>query len=813
MHTREDFLSLRREIIDRQFSRLNAMQREAVYHTEGAVLILAGAGSGKTTVIVNRIAYLLRFGNAYLSPEVPFGGDSDEDYRLLAAFDAGAPLEPAEAERAERLLAVGAPPAWSVLAITFTNKAAAELKERLAKMLGEQAEEIWASTFHSSCVRILRREITALGGHYTSSFTIYDSDDSRRVIKECMKELNIDDKQLPPRSVQNMISAAKDKLLTPEAFAAGAGSEVRLTQVAKIFRAYQTRLENANALDFDDIIALTVRLLETCPDVLEKYQRRFRYILVDEYQDTNLAQFRLVSLLAGAHGNLCVVGDDDQSIYKFRGATIENILQFDKTFPGARVIRLEQNYRSTERILNAANDVIANNRGRRGKTLWTDNRGGAAITEYCGENERDEAYFIAASILQGVTKENRKLRDFAVLYRANAQSNIIETTLAKMGIAYRIIGGHRFYDRKEIKDALAYLSVIHNPADDVRLTRIINEPKRQIGVATLETARALAVQRGCSLFEIISHAGEFDSLSRAATKLTAFTGMIESLRAERESVPLHELYTHMLERTGYMDMYRAENTPEAADRIDNLSELLSSIESFEEENDEATLGAFLEEVSLMTDIDNYDAAADTVTLMTIHAAKGLEFPVVFLAGMEEGVFPGRQVMFEPEEIEEERRLAYVGITRAKEKLYLTRAAVRTLYGQTLPNRASRFVAEINPALLEYQGVAQRSDRTAYGGAGYGSGGGYGARGTARAGAVQTTRAASTPAAEGAKKLFSQQKKPPVQVAPGDRVRHKAFGGGTVRAVRPMGGDMLVEVQFDSVGTKKLMANFAGLEKE
>lgn len=794
-----DLLTLRRKIIDKEFTHLNEMQKDAVYTTHGAVLILAGAGSGKTTVLVNRISYLLKYGNAYKSGDISLSGDINEDTRILSAVYDGSPLSEEEKIRANSLLSVGAPPPWAVMAITFTNKAAAELKERISKSIGEErAFEVWASTFHSACVKILRKELGKVDFSYTSDFTIYDSDDSKRVIKECMKALNTDDKVLPIKLVQNVISGAKDKLISPNEFISSAENDVRLKQIGNIYLMYQNRLSASNALDFDDIIMKTVELFEEYPDILDKYRKRFKYILVDEYQDTNLAQFKLVNLLAGEKGNLCVVGDDDQSIYKFRGATIENILQFDKTYPAAKVIRLEQNYRSTQNILSAANDVISHNIGRKGKTLWTDKGSGELITDYCGDNERDEAYFIGSTILQGITRENKSGKDFAILYRNNAMSNIIETTLAKMGIPYRVIGGHRFYERKEIKDAIAYLSVINNPNDDVRLKRIINEPKRAIGGTTIEAAEKIAGAEGKSIYSVISQALNYPELSRAAVKLLNFTEMIEKLRIFSEASSLRQLYTYMLDITGYIEMYRAENTPEALDRIENLNELLSSIDDFcEDYGEEASLRAFLEEVSLMTDIDNYDTSAETVTLMTVHAAKGLEFPVVFVAGMEEGVFPGRQAVFEPSEIEEERRLAYVAITRAIEKLYLTHARCRTLYGQTMPGQASRFIKEIDPLLLDEQGISLRENKYS---------------GGLRENYSTPVKTSKIQPSKTKKTIFDNTKAPPEKVDIGDRVKHKAFGEGTVLSLKPMGNDILIEVEFDKVGIKKLMSNFAGLKK-
>ena len=815
MITRDDFLQKRREIIAAQFSHLNDRQRAAVLDPMGQTLILAGAGSGKTTVIVNRIACLLRYGAAYTEPDVPFGADPADDLRLITELAEGKEQPEQDAFRANLLMQFNAPPAWSMLAITFTNKAAGELKNRLAKLLGDSANDIWASTFHSACARILRLEAANGNIPYQRDFTIYDADDSKRVVKECYKALSIDEKNLPVKFTLSRISAAKDKLVSPEDFASVfEENDAMIKQVGKVYKAYQQRLVASDAMDFDDLIRVTVEMFQTHPDVLEKYRRHFKYILVDEYQDTNVAQFKLVRLLAGDSGNLCVVGDDDQSIYKFRGATIENIMNFDREYPLAKVIRLEQNYRSTENILTAANSVIKNNYGRKGKTLWTAQPGGEKITEYCGGNEREEAMFIGTCILQGMSRDGRKASDFAVLYRSNAQSNALETIFRNMGIGYRIIGGHRFYDRQEIKDALSYLCVLNNPSDSVRLRRIINTPRRGIGDTTLDTAADIASSEGRTLYEVLQNADKYGALSRAASKLKAFTDIMDGLRSQAETLSLTALYSRMLEQTGYMAMYLAEGTPEARERMENLSELLTSIQAYEDDNEAASLGNFLEEVALMSDIDNYDSEADACVMMTLHAAKGLEFPVVFIPGMEEGVFPGRQSMFDANEVEEERRLAYVGITRAREKLYLTRAAVRSLYGQTLPNPASRFLREIDPAVMEYEGIPSGSPtrQTAAGvGYGYSGRGGYGGGyGQSRVTVTHISQSETKPAAK-PKSIFAE-KKPPVKVEAGDRVKHKAFGEGTVKSVRPMGSDSLLEIAFDTVGTKKLMANFANLEK-
>ena len=631
-----------------KLKKMNPRQLEAVLHTEGPLLILAGAGSGKTTVLINRIAYII-------------------DQSLAKP--------------------------WQILAITFTNKAAGELKERLTAMLGDTGGDVWAATFHSTCARILRRDGDRIG--YSSHFTVYDTDDSKRLVKDCQKALNIDDKMISHKSILSEISHAKDSMLSPADYQAAAGSDFRLAKIGAVYELYQKRLREADAMDFDDLLGNTVELFRQCPDVLEYYQNRFRYIMVDEYQDTNQVQYEFVRLLAEKSKNLCVVGDDDQSIYKFRGATIENIMSFEKSYPNAKVIRLEQNYRSTKNILNAANAVISNNEERKGKTLWTENPEGDKIQIHTSSNEQDEAGFVATTILEQIAK-GRKYSDFAVLYRMNSQSNILEKVFVKSGIPYRIIGGHRFYERREIRDMIAYLSVINNPSDEIRLRRIVNQPKRSIGDKTIATASEIAGALGESLLEVLGRADEFDSLRRASVKLKAFYDMMQELidANDDESVSLHELYELILEKTGYIEALRGEKE-EAETRIENINELASNLLKFQEENgEEATLSAFLEEVSLMTDIDNYDETADTVVMMTMHSAKGLEFPVVFLPGFEEGIFPGLQAIYDPNEIQEERRLCYVAITRAKESLYLLNADSRMLFGSTSRNRPSRFSLEI-----------------------------------------------------------------------------------------------------------------------
>ena len=732
-----------------KLKKMNPRQLEAVLHTEGPLLILAGAGSGKTTVLINRIAYII-------------------DQSLAKP--------------------------WQILAITFTNKAAGELKERLTAMLGDTGGDVWAATFHSTCARILRRDGDRIG--YSSHFTVYDTDDSKRLVKDCQKALNIDDKMISHKSILSEISHAKDSMLSPADYQAAAGSDFRLAKIGAVYELYQKRLREADAMDFDDLLGNTVELFRQCPDVLEYYQNRFRYIMVDEYQDTNQVQYEFVRLLAEKSKNLCVVGDDDQSIYKFRGATIENIMSFEKSYPNAKVIRLEQNYRSTKNILNAANAVISNNEERKGKTLWTENPEGDKIQIHTSSNEQDEAGFVATTILEQVAK-GRKYSDFAVLYRMNSQSNILEKVFVKSGIPYRIIGGHRFYERREIRDMIAYLSVINNPSDEIRLRRIVNQPKRSIGDKTISTASEIAGALGESLLEVLGRADEFDSLRRASVKLKAFYDMMQELidANDDESVSLHELYELILEKTGYIEALRGEKE-EAETRIENINELASNLLKFQEENgEEATLSAFLEEVSLMTDIDNYDETADTVVMMTMHSAKGLEFPVVFLPGFEEGIFPGLQAIYDPNEIQEERRLCYVAITRAKESLYLLNADSRMLFGSTSRNRPSRFSLEIPLDLINKTREQdwRKPDL-----------------GTKMPVAETELRRKSATAA-----MHFGQVTPPARSGnvfkTGDMVQHKTFGKGLVISATPMGNDVLLEIAFEQ-GTKKLMANFARLAK-
>ena len=859
-----EYLALRDQYIEARFARLNAVQRQAVFATEGPLLILAGAGSGKTTVLVNRIANIIRFGSAHGSRELPRPVTEADlnDLRTAVANGRDLPRETA-------YLAVRPARPWNVLAITFTNKAAGELKERLRAMLGDTlGGDVNASTFHSACVRMLRRDAERIG--FPKSFTIYDSDDQQRVIKQIYKDLMIDDKFLPVKSAIAQISSFKDKLMSAEEVAGEPFANTKAQLISKIYTAYAGRLKTAGAMDFDDLIFHTVRLLQNDAEAREYYQNRFRYVVVDEYQDTSVAQFHLVRLLAGGTNNVCVVGDDDQSIYKFRGATIENILNFEKVFSGAKTIRLEQNYRSTANILNAANSVIKNNMGRKGKTLWTESGDGEKVHHYTATNEQDEASHIADVIGEHL-REGASLKDHAVLYRMNAQSNPIETYFARAGIPYRIVGGQRFFDRKEVKDINSYLAVIVNPRDDVRLRRIINEPARKIGMTTIDKIGELASAAGVPMMEIIAHVRDYPALQRACAPLERFYEMYRELCDLSISEPLDVFVGDVIKKSGYEAMLKAMKE-EGETRLENLGQLVSSIKTYADQNGEdATLAGFLEEVALISDLDSYDNDADSVTMMTIHSAKGLEFPYVFVIGMEDGIFPGDMAKYNEEDMEEERRLCYVAITRAKKELYLSSSRTRMIFGQTRRNPPSSFLAEIDPALLD---ETQSPELSSYGGgfgAGYGSystnvpggrsgysgasrgylnseynarprggfGGGYssgfasgghespnsyGGRhtvqstgfgsgyGRSRGAGSAVPAGAGTSTLAGAPSAAAPKKKEAVSYAPGDVVEHRVFGRGTVLKATPIAGDCIVEIQFDRVGVKKTMANYAPLKK-
>ena len=811
------FIQARHDAIATEYSNLNPCQRQGVLATEGPLLLLAGAGSGKTTVLIHRVANLLRFGRGSDTDEIPIPISEDE-VQFLEQY-AAAP-DAAQRPLMEYLCAVEPARPWEVLAITFTNKAANELKERLGRMLGEEvAADVWASTFHSACVRILRRDIDRLG--FDRSFTIYDSDDSKRVIKDIIKELELEEKSFPPREVQTIISRAKNDMQTPEDFAeqGKAINDWRKIRIGKVYSLYNKKLRDANALDFDDLLWHTVRLLETAGDVREYYQRKFRYILIDEYQDTNALQYRLAALLTNQAKNICVVGDDDQSIYRFRGADITNILSFERQFRGARVIRLEQNYRSTQNILDAANAVIRHNQGRKGKTLWTENGRGELVTVKTTYNESDEANFVLGQIMM-YYRRGGNWGDCAVLYRTNAQSNAMEYACKRNGVPYKIYGGLKFFDRAEVKDMLAYLCVINNPTDDLRLRRIINVPARKIGAATVDKAQLIAARYGLTLYDVLCRAEEFPELKSSAAKLKPFTDMIEEMRRRLPDCPLPEFYDYVCERSGYAPALREKDDVESRGRLENVQELKSSILTYLEnaEGTEPSLSGFLDEIALYTDLDSRADGDNCVTMMTMHAAKGLEFPQVFVVGMEEGLFPGNRAMGDGAEMEEERRLCYVAMTRAREKLTLTNARQRTLYGRTTPCMPSRFLNEIPEENMEWLSKPQpRSESweerdSDYGDRGYGSSyGGYGQRSAAP---VVTRREPAEPkagalrSAAGASKAAPKAAAPRMQIQAGETVEHDAFGRGLVLSVRTMGGDALVEVAFDSVGTKKLMLKMA-----
>ena len=790
------FLTARRRYIESQFQNLNDMQRQAVMTTEGPLLLLAGAGSGKTTVLINRIANLIRFGCASDSNEIP-DDLSEEDVQFLENLPQ--PMTAFDRRRADHLCALDPAMPWSIIAITFTNKAANELKDRLAAMLGEEARDIWAMTFHSACCRILRRDIDRLG--YTKSFTIYDTSDSERIMKDIIRDMGLDDKTFPAKYVLSVISREKDLMNTPADVLERAeeANDLRMIHIAKAYKVYQKQLRENNALDFDDIIFQTVKLLQEYEDVRRFYQRKFRYLLVDEYQDTNHLQYLLTSLLAGGYENICVVGDDDQSIYRFRGATIENILNFEKEYRGSRLIRLEQNYRSTQSILNAANAVIAHNIGRKGKRLWTANGQGDPITVYEASDEGTEANYIAGKIIQ--RSRGKSFKDYAILYRTNAQSNALEYAMKRNGIPYRIIGGTRFFDRAEVKDMLSYLCIINNRSDDLRLRRIINNPPRGLGPKTVETAYRLSQAEGKALYDVVSDPYSYGPLEKPAAKLMDFTILIEAMaRLLEEGMSLPDFYDELLIRSGYVDMLESKPTEENKTRLENVRELKSSINSYVQNAENPTLAGFLEEIALYTDLEQYSEEDDTVVMMTMHSAKGLEFPNVFLVGFEDGLFPGMRAIGDTEEMEEERRLCYVAITRAKKNLTISYARQRMLYGRTNSSLPSRFLREIPEDCVERKGGAVPKEEGTYRRSDE-----FGYRSTQEEAAIrQKIRRSETSVFTAA----STSSCPDYQK--GDMVTHAAFGKGMVLSVMKMGGDALLEIAFDQIGTKKLMAKTASV---
>ena len=734
--------------MNNMLDKLNERQKEAVLATEGPVLVLAGAGSGKTTVLVNRIAYMI----------------SEKHIRP-----------------------------WNILAITFTNKAAREMKDRIERLLGDTAKDMWIGTFHSVCVRILRSCIDLLG--YSRDFVIYDTADTKTVMKECLRELDIDEKSFPVRNVLSIISNAKNDLMDAATFENVYKSDYRMSIIAKIYYRYQTKLRKNNAVDFDDIILNTVKILSENPDVLSKYQDKFRYILVDEYQDTNNSQYLLINLLAQANRNLCVVGDDDQSIYKFRGA---NILNFEDDYSDVQKITLDQNYRSTQNILDAANSVISNNKGRMGKSLWTSNGDGNKVFVYTGTNEYDEARYIARQIKKHFDEQG-SFSDCAILYRTNAQSRVIEEMLMRESVPYKVLSGLRFYDRKEIKDIIAYLRVVYNPNDDVSLARIINEPKRKIGNATLEKARNIAREKETSLYDVISHADDYPEFKTAIKKLLGFSEIIQSLIKLKDTVTIEDLTGRILNDTGYMPALVMEDTTESKTRIENLGEFISVITEFEKNEETGnTLGEFLENISLVSDIDGYDENEDSAVLMTIHSAKGLEFPIVFLSGLEEGLFPGMRSMESDDDIEEERRLCYVAITRAKEQLYITKTISRTIHGKTMPTTASRFFKEIPVEYLEDKTTLQPKVAKVMQDLGV-------RNAAAPKKEVYMTKGFGSSVKSSGSTDYSKFKA-------GDTVEHRTFGRGEILKATPCGNDCILEIQFESIGFKRLMAAFAKVKK-
>lgn len=720
--------------------KLNPSQQKAVTHTQGPLLVLAGAGSGKTRVLTYRVAYLIK--------------------------------------------ECGVPP-YMILAITFTNKAANEMKERLVQILGDDGERVWARTFHSACVRILRQEIDAIG--YGRNFNILDAADAERLVKECVSELNLDEKAFAPKIVIPVISDAKDNMLSPGDFLKRFGNDYRYKNIGRIYELYQKKLKIQNALDFDDLITLTVKLFEENPSILEKYQNRFRYILVDEYQDTNNSQYRLIKLLSQKYQNIFVVGDDDQSIYKFRGANIRNILDFEKDFPNAEVVKLEQNYRSTQNILDAANAIIQNNKGRKGKRLWTQNGQGNKITLYTAFDEFDEARFVSDKILE-LVERGKTYKDIAILYRTNAQSRVLEESLTHSAIPYRVLSGIRFYDRKEIKDVISYLRLIKNTDDDLALKRIINEPKRSIGKTTVDKLVLLAARYQISMFEALKRDEILESLQRAAGKLVEFRDMILSLKEMVNKVSVEELLKQTLEKSGYLQMLQESNDPDDMDRISNINELINGAAKFDETSDDPTFENYMDQISLVSDIDNYDDAQDTVVLMTIHSAKGLEFPCVFLCGMEEGLFPSLKSLLEEDGLEEERRLCYVAITRAKEELFISHAKSRLVFGKTEKSRVSQFVKEIPDGLLNKESAYEETPAVKV---------------------YDFTKPQPSAFTSSLLNMAKKEKKDfEFNFKKGDYVEHTKFGKGIILEITPVGNDYHLQIAFDEVGTKNLMAAYA-----
>ena len=741
---------------------LNDKQKEAIINTEGPCLVIAGAGSGKTKVLTHKIAYLIR--EKYIKP-------------------------------------------WNILAITFTNKAANEMKERIGGLIGEGINDMWVGTFHSICIRILRKYIDRIG--YNSDFLIFDTSDQKTLVKECIKEANLDDKIFTDRSVLSEISNAKNEMLTPEQYKARTTGEYRKEKIADIYERYQRKLKKNNAVDFDDIINLTITILTENPDALEYYSEKFKYVLVDEYQDTNKAQFTLITLLSSRHGNITVVGDNDQGIYSFRGADISNILNFEKDFPGTKIIKLEQNYRSTKAILDAANAVIKHNEKKYEKNLWTEQEGGHIPVVCKVPNEYEEANFVVEQINHLKREEYYKNSDFAILYRMNAQSRSMEDILRRENIPYKIIGGLKFYERKEIKDAIAYLRLIQNPADNISLQRIINEPKRGIGQTSLEKISNIAEINGISMYEVIKNAEQY-GLNKVFLNSREFVGIIKEISSKKDDMLISEILTEVLSKTGYTRALELENTDQAKTRIENLDEFLTVAMEFEEQNADNSLSEFLESITLSSDIDNMEETEDSVTLMTLHTAKGLEFPVVFLIGMEEGIFPSYRSIGEQRELEEERRLCYVGITRAKEYLYLTCAEQRTIFGSTTCNKMSRFLEEIPDELLEKHGIKENKLQEKEWQ--------YGNNSSIKSYITTPTKTKTTSSfgfrtAESFLNSISAKSVTAdlSQYKTGQTIYHKKFGEGIITEISPEEDDLKLDINFEKVGHKRLMAKYANLE--
>ncbi|MDR1364655.1 MAG: UvrD-helicase domain-containing protein [Oscillospiraceae bacterium] len=800
MHLLENFISIKRKFLEREFAHMNDKQQEVVFNTEGRVMVLAGAGTGKTTTLVNRIANMVKYGNTYDNSEV-IGLTQEKIDILERGFENGKKL----ADFAEIVELKPVLPE-NILAITFTNKAAREIKIRLALNLGDVANDVWSSTFHSLCVKILRDNIDVL--EYAEDFAIYDSDDTKRLIRECQRSLNIDEKNFPIRSCISAISCAKDNMIDVREFKIKNGGDIGSKQISRIYEMYQAKLKNSGAMDFDDLITNTVTLLSENKRILEKYQGIFRYIMVDEYQDTSFAQHKLITLLSGKNGNLCIVGDDDQSIYGFRGASVENILKFDKTFEGVRVVRLEQNYRSTKNILDCANSVIKNNTERKEKTLWTSQKDGNKIRLHTAYSEHDEANIIVQEIKKQVKNNNKKYSNFAVLYRMALQSNVLEKVFAVNSIPYRVFSGMRFFDRAEIRDLIAYLGVINNTCDEVRMRRVINRPKRSIGERTISIVSDVALKNGKSCFEIMCNADKYPELQRAVVKVVTFVNLMEkflSMNASGEK--LSDIYQAIVDDTHYLDFIKQEGE-DIEIKTENVKELGNFIVNFEKENgDNASLTKFLEEISLVSDPFIEEGKIDFVSLMTVHSAKGLEFPVVFVPGFEENMFPGVQCLNNPDNIEEERRLAYVAFTRAKEELFILNSTSRMIFGNTNHNKPSRFLAEIPEKILEITKSkewkkmpdAQEKPKSTY---------------ELRVRSVVSARNFSRSSQDDRNNQADDNSTSDFGTvfSPGEIVNHTIFGKGTIVSSIPIGGDKLLEINFEKIGIKKMMSNLARLKK-